>query len=39
MIQLCGQKVAPGTYLYRADFLPKQLNQLTPNGPFFSFID
>jgi hypothetical protein len=39
LIQLCGQKVAPGTYFNQADFLPTQLDQLTPSGPFFSFID
>jgi hypothetical protein len=38
MIQLCWQKVATGTYLYQADFLPTQLDQLTPSGPFLFFL-
>jgi hypothetical protein len=39
LIQLSGKKVAPVTYLYLADFLPTQLDQLTSSGPFFSFIN
>ena len=37
--ELCGQKAAPEIYLYRADFLPTQLDQMTPSAPYFSFID
>jgi hypothetical protein len=39
LIQLCGKKIVPGTYLYRADFLPSQLDQLTLSDPCFSFMD
>jgi hypothetical protein len=41
LIQLCGhaESRAGNLFVYRADFLPTQLDQLTSSGAFFSFID
>ena len=42
LIHLHGPKrragTNPGIWLYRPDFLPTQLDHLTSNGPYFSFI-
>jgi hypothetical protein len=34
-LESAEQKVAPGTYLNWADFLPRLVDQLTPSAPFF----
>jgi hypothetical protein len=38
LIQLCLQKVELGTYLYLANFLPTQLDQLSSSSSFFPLL-